>query len=259
VGLDGGGCPRFNLSTKGERGIAREYRINDRIRAREVRLIGETGEQLGTIPLFKALEMAREQGVDLVEVAPDAVPPVCRMLDYGKFKYEQAKKEREAKKHQKNVMLREIRMEVKIAEHDMDFKARTAEKLLKDGDKVKVTIRFRGREITHPQLGRDLLDNMYERLKLVATVEKPASMEGRAMTMILTPGAARTDRPPPRPAVPRPAPEPLPIGVMPAAGRGQPAAGASAAPATPATLSPEPVTAAVAPAAPPQETERAEA
>jgi translation initiation factor IF-3 len=139
--------------------------------------------------------MAREQGVDLVEVAPAAVPPVCRLLDYGKFKYEQAKKEREAKKHQKNVLLREIRMEPKIAEHDIDFKARTAEKLLKEGDKVKVTVRFRGREITHPQIGRDLLGLIYDRLKGVATIEKPANMEGRAMTMILTPGAAKPERP----------------------------------------------------------------
>jgi len=150
--------------------------------------------------------MARDEGLDLVEVAPDAVPPVCRLLDYGKFKYEQAKKESEARKHQHNVTLREIRMEVKIAEHDMDFKARAAEKLLKGGDKVKVTVRFRGREITHPQLGRELLENMCERLKSIASVEKPASMEGRAMTMILTPGAAKPDKPV-RPA-PRPAAQP---------------------------------------------------
>jgi len=149
--------------------------------------------------------MAREQGVDLVEVAPAAVPPVCRLLDYGKFKYEQAKKEREAKKHQKNVLLREIRMEPKIAEHDIDFKARTAEKLLKEGDKVKVTVRFRGREITHPQIGRDLLGLIYDRLKGVATIEKPANMEGRAMTMILTPGAAKPERPV------RQAPPPAPV------------------------------------------------
>ncbi len=157
---------------------------------------------MGTIPLFRALEMARESGLDLVEVAPSAVPPVCRLLDYGKFKYEQAKKEREAKKHQKNQLLREIRMKPKIDEHDVDFKTRTAEKLLKEGDKVKVTVMFRGREITHPQIGRDLLDQIYGKLKTVASIEKPASMEGRHMTMILTPGAAKPDRPvrPPRPS-----------------------------------------------------------
>lgn len=147
--------------------------------------------------------MAREQGLDLVEVAPAAVPPVCRLLDYGKFKYEQAKKEREAKKHQKNVLLREIRMEPKIAEHDVDFKARTAEKLLKEGDKVKISVRFRGREITHPQIGRDLLEQVYGRLKSIATIEKPVNMEGRQMTMILAPGAPKQDKPV-RPAAPRP-------------------------------------------------------
>jgi translation initiation factor IF-3 len=191
--------------------IVREFRINDRIRAREVRLIGENGEQLGAVPLFRALEMAREAGLDLVEVAPNAVPPVCRLLDYGKFKYEQAKKEREARKHQKNVLLREIRMEPKIAEHDIDFKLRTAEKLLKEGDKVKVSVRFRGREITHPQIGRDLLEQVYGRLKNIASIEKPVGMEGRQMTMILAPGAAKPERPqrPSGSSAPRPA-EPAP-------------------------------------------------
>ncbi len=139
--------------------------------------------------------MARELGLDLVEVAPSANPPVCRMLDYGRFKYEQAKKEREAKKHQKNVLLREIRMKPKIDEHDVDFKARTAEKLLKEGDKVKITVMFRGREITHPQIGRDLLEQIYGRLKAVGSIEKPASMEGRHMTMIMVPGAAKPEKP----------------------------------------------------------------
>jgi len=175
--------------------ISREYRINDRIKAREVRLIGDAGEQIGTIPLYKALEMARDQGLDLVEVAPAAMPPVCRLLDYGKFKYEQAKKESEARKHQKNVQLREVRMKPKIDDHDVDVRVRTAEKLLKEGDKVKVTVMFRGREITHPQIGRDLLEQIYGRLKGIASVEKPASMEGRHMTMILVPGAAKPDKP----------------------------------------------------------------
>lgn len=198
-------APSLLCRKRGPR-IAREFRINDRIRAREVRLIGENGEQLGAVPLFRALEMAREAGLDLVEVAPNAVPPVCRLLDYGKFKYEQAKKEREARKHQKNALLREIRMEPKIAEHDIDFKLRTAEKLLKEGDKVKVSVRFRGREITHPQIGRDLLEQVYGRLKSIASIEKPVGMEGRQMTMILAPGAAKTERPQRPPATARPAP-----------------------------------------------------
>lgn len=212
--------------------ISREYRINDRIRAREVRLIGEGGEQLGTLPLFKALETAREQGLDLVEVAPAANPPVCRLIDYGKFKYEQAKKDREAKKHQKNVQLREIRMSAKTDDHDVDFKTRTAERLLKDGDKVKVTIRFRGREITHPNLGRDLLDHIYGRLKLVGSIEKPPGMEGRTMTMILVPGAAKPEKAPrpPAPAAVPAAPAPTEA-VSPApvpAANGTPATAAAA-------------------------------
>ncbi len=175
--------------------------------------------------------MAREQGIDLVEVAPAAVPPVCRLLDYGKFKYEQAKKEREAKKHQKNVLLREIRMEPKIAEHDIDFKTRTAEKLLKEGDKVKVTVRFRGREITHPQIGRELLEQVYGRLKSIATIEKPANMEGRAMTMILAPGAPKQERPA-RTATPPAATMSLPP-VAPPAAVAPPLAMAVPEPATP--------------------------
>jgi translation initiation factor IF-3 len=147
------------------------------------------------LPLFKALEVAREQGLDLVEVAPGASPPVARLIDYGKFKYEQAKKEREAKKHQHNVQLREIRVSPNTDEHDVEFKTRTAERLLKEGDKVKITIRFRGRQITHPQLGRELLDEIYGKLKHMSSIEKPANMEGRTMTMILVPGAPKTDKP----------------------------------------------------------------
>jgi translation initiation factor IF-3 len=182
--------------------ITREFRINDRIRVREVRLIDENGAQLGVVPVFEALQLARDRGLDLVEVAPNAVPPVCRILDYGKFKYEQSKTEREARKNQHNVVLREIRMKAKIDDHDVDFKTRTVEKLLKEGDKVKVTVMFRGREMAHPQIGRALLDRVYERVKDVSIVEKPASMEGRHMTMILTPGTpkpAREPREAPRP------------------------------------------------------------
>ena len=182
--------------------ISREYRINDRIRAREVRLIGENGEALGILPLFRALEVAREQGLDLVEVAPGSNPPVARLIDYGKFKYEQAKKDREAKKHQHNVQLREIRVSPNTDDHDVEFKTRTAERLLKEGDKVKITVRFRGRQITHPQLGRELMDEIFGKLKHVSNIEKPANMEGRTMTMILAPGAAKAEKPPRPPAAP---------------------------------------------------------
>lgn len=131
--------------------------------------------------------MARERNVDLVEVAAQASPPVARLMDFGRFKYEQSKKEREARKHQANVQLREVRMKPKIDEHDIDFKTRIAKKLLKQGDKVKVTVMFRGREITHPQIGKGLLDRVKKSLENVALVERDALLEGRHMTMILAP------------------------------------------------------------------------
>lgn len=131
--------------------------------------------------------MAREAGVDLVEVAAQASPPVARLMDYGRYKYEQSKKDRDAKKHQANVQLREVRMKPKIDDHDIDFKTRTAAKLLKQGDKVKVTVMFRGREITHPQIGKGLLDRVLKSLDEIAVIEKDAMLEGRHMTMILAP------------------------------------------------------------------------
>ncbi len=153
------------------------------------------------MPTFEAMNIARERGLDLVEVAPTANPPVCRLLDYGKFKYEQAKKEREAHKHQKQVVLREVRFKPKIGVHDVDFKTRVVEKLLKGGDKVKVSVMFRGREITHPEIGRELLNRVASNLGGAGTVEKQPSMEGRFMNMILAPVAAK---PEPKPKAPRP-------------------------------------------------------
>jgi len=141
------------------------------------------------MPTIQALALARERGLDLVEVAPTADPPVCRLLDYGKFKYEQAKRDRDARKNQKQVVLREVRMKPKIDDHDVAFKTRTAAKLLGEGDKVKVSVMFRGREVTHPEIGRELLRRIYEDLKEVSVIEKPPALEGRFMTMILTPGA----------------------------------------------------------------------
>jgi translation initiation factor IF-3 len=171
--------------------IARQLRTNERIRAREILLIGDAGERLGVMPVAQAINLAREADLDLVEVAPSADPPVCRILDHGRYKYEQSKKEREARKHQHHVVLREVRFKAKIDTHDAEFKARTAEKLLREGDKVKVSVMFRGREITHPQIGRVLLDRIYEKLKEIAALEKPPTMEGRFMSMILTPTVAR--------------------------------------------------------------------
>ena len=151
----------------------------------EVRLIDEEGRQIGIIRTAEAMTMARERDVDLVEVAATASPPVARLMDFGRYKYEQAKKEREAKKHQVNVQLREVRMKPKIDDHDVDFKTRTAAKLLKQGDKVKVTVMFRGREITHPQIGKNLLDRVVDRLSDISSVEKDAMLEGRHMSLIL--------------------------------------------------------------------------
>ncbi|MDY6907876.1 MAG: translation initiation factor IF-3 [Chloroflexota bacterium] len=165
--------------------------MNQRIAAREVRLVGEDGQQLGVMPTARALEIAREQGYDLVEVAPQAEPPVCRLIDYGKFKYEQTKKEREARKKQKTVVLREVRFRPKIGQHDIEFKTRTIKKLLEEGDKVKVSVLFRGREITHPELGRELLERVIAEVGEVAVLEKMPTMEQRNMHVILVPAKER--------------------------------------------------------------------
>ncbi len=134
------------------------------------------------------MEKAREADLDLVEVAPNSVPPVCRMLDYGKFKYEQAKKERESRKLQHASVLREIRMRPKIDTHDLEMKAKNAEKFLKSGDKVKVTVMFRGREMVHPEIGRAILERVSEQLKEVSVIERAPNMEGRFLSTILAPG-----------------------------------------------------------------------
>jgi translation initiation factor IF-3 len=146
------------------------------------------------VPLPQALQMARDAGVDLVEVAPTAVPPVCKLLDYGKFKYEQAKKERDSRKAQHASVLREIRMRPKIDLHDLEMKSRNAEKFLKSGDKVKVTVMFRGREMVHPEIGRALLDKVADQLKEVSVIEKAPNMEGRFLSTILAPGHAKAIR-----------------------------------------------------------------
>lgn len=139
------------------------------------------------MPTSQALEVARKQNLDLVEVAPTSVPPVCRLLDYGKYKYEQSKKEQEAKKGQKISDIRQIRLRPKIGDHDFEAKARTARKLLMEGDKVKVMVMFRGREITHPELGMTLVKRMMEKLTDISSFEKPPGMEGRQISLILIP------------------------------------------------------------------------
>lgn len=165
----------------------RDQRVNEQIRIREVRLIGENGEQLGIMPTREALRLAYERGLDLVEVAATARPPVCRIMDYGKFKYEQSKKEREARKRQKTINIKEVRMTPKIEEHDFDVKARSAEKFLRDGDKVKVSIRFRGREIVHSNLAHEIMMKLADEVKEVGAMEREPRVEGRSMIMILSP------------------------------------------------------------------------
>ena len=176
----------------------KDLRVNKMIRVREVRLIDDDGQQRGIISTVEALETAKKAGLDLVEVAPMARPPVCRLLDYGKFKFEQEKKNRESKKRQKTVKLKEIRMQPKIDVHDLKFKAKHVQEFLGEGYKVKVTIRFRGRELAHTELGRDVLDRVIERLQgseddeaaptsVPFVVERGAHMEGRFMSMFLSP------------------------------------------------------------------------
>ncbi len=169
--------------------IFKELRINNRIMAREVRLVGEAGEQLGVMPTSQALDLARRSSLDLVEVAPTAVPPVCRVLDYGKYKYEQTKKEQKSKKGQKAFLLRQIRIRPKIGAHDFEAKARSASKLLVGGDKVKVAVIFRGREITHPELGWRLLKRMSETIGEAGVLEGQPIFDGKQMSIMLVPSA----------------------------------------------------------------------
>ncbi len=162
-------------------------RINERIRIKEVRLIDEEGEQVGVIATEAALEMARERDLDLVEVAPDARPPVARLLDYSKYKYEQEQKAKAARKHQQQVNVREIKLRPKIADHDYETKKGHVERFLRHKDKVKVTIMFRGREQAHPERGRALLQRLYDDISEIATIEAEPQQEGRNMHMMLAP------------------------------------------------------------------------
>lgn len=167
----------------------KDLRINEQIRVREVRLIDEKGEQRGIIPTLEAIRIAREVGLDLVEVAPQSIPPVCKLLNYGKYKFEQEKKVKDAKKHIKATEIKEIRMQPKIAEHDLDFKSGHIRNFLEQGYKVKVTIRFRGRELAHTEIGQDILKKILVKLDGYFVMEKPPLMEGRFMSMVLQPKA----------------------------------------------------------------------
>ncbi len=165
----------------------KDLQINEEIREKEVRLIDVEGEQLGIVPIRKALEIADERKLDLVNVAPNAKPPVCKILDYGKFKYEATKREKDARRNQKTITVKEIRLTPNIEIHDINVKARNANSFLKNGDKVKVSVRFRGREMGHTQIGREVLKDFAKLTEEFGTIEKGARLEGRNMVMFLTP------------------------------------------------------------------------
>ena len=173
--------------------ISTEPRINDRIRTPQIRLIGHTGDQVGVVDIDTALKMADEVGLDLVEIAPDANPPVCKIMDFGKYKYEIAQKAREARQNQTHIVVKEVRMRPKIENHDYETKRAHIEKFLKGGDKVKVTMQFRGREQTRPELGYKLLQRLAEDVALFAFVEFAPKQEGRNITMVLGPTKKKTE------------------------------------------------------------------
>lgn len=160
--------------------------INEQIRDREIRLIGENGEQLGIMSAKDAIKLAKEANLDLVKIAPTAKPPVCKIIDYGRYRYELARKEKEAKKKQKTTDVKEIRLSPNIDENDLATKANQARKFIVKGDKVKVCLRFRGREMAHMGMSRQILDTFFEKLEDIAVIEKPAKLEGRSMIMFLT-------------------------------------------------------------------------
>ena len=160
--------------------------INEQIRDREVRLIGEDGQQLGIMSSREAMKIAKEAELDLVKIAPQAKPPVCKIIDYGKYRYELARKEKEAKKKQKTIEVKEVRLSPNIDVNDLNTKVGAARKFIEKGNKVKVTLRFRGREMAHMQSSRHILDDFAEQMKDVASVDKPPKIEGRNMTMFLT-------------------------------------------------------------------------
>lgn len=174
--------------------ISKDLLINEQIRAKEVRLVDSNGQQRGIVPLREALRLAEEQNLDLVNVAPQASPPVCRIMDYGKYRYEQAKKEKDARKNQKIITLKEVRFSPTIEEHDFQTKLKNVLRFLEHGDKVKATVRFRGRQITHSEIGRRVLERVVEQVGDLASVEKPPVMEGRSMMIILAPKNTGTSK-----------------------------------------------------------------
>jgi translation initiation factor IF-3 len=166
-------------------------RVNKEIRARELRVISATGEQLGVLPLFQALQMAEDQGLDLIEIVPTANPPVAKIMDYGKFRYDQTKREKESKKSQHQVKVKEVKLSPNISEHDLDVKIRQSKEFLEKGCKVKVSVLFRGREMAHPEFGEKLLQKFTATLEEISMVETPSKLFGRMLHMILAPCAKK--------------------------------------------------------------------
>jgi translation initiation factor IF-3 len=204
-------CPALKeLVIAYDRGPRRDDRVrtNERIRVREIRVIDDNGEQLGVMPPPQALALARGKGLDLVEISPTAQPPVCRIMDFGKYQYEQQKRTRAAKKHQKVIEVKEIKFRPKVDEHDYDFKKKHIERFIEDGDKVKATIFFRGREMAHPEIGRRILERLSGELVDVAIVESSPQKEGNQMHMILAPKPGVKRQAPAAKPAPAPAPPP---------------------------------------------------
>jgi translation initiation factor IF-3 len=240
-----------------ERGatISRDLRVNEMIRIPQVRVIDDEGNQLGVMPTPRALEMAQERGLDLVEVAPMAAPPVARFLDFGQYKYELTKREKEAKRRQRSVTFKEVRLSPKIGSGDFLTKLHRAVEFLEDGDRIKVTVRFRGRELSHPELGRMLLERFTEQVKEHGVIERTPVLEGKSMFIVL----ASTHKPkvteaPQRPGRPEGAPEEAPAAAAADVATPTPAAATeAAAPAPTATVAvAEPAQAAPKPTAPTQ-------
>jgi translation initiation factor IF-3 len=182
----------------------RFIRINDRIRAREVRVIDSEGGQVGILPVFEAIKLAKEKGLDLVEISPTAVPPVCRIQDYGKFLYEMGKKEKAAKKTQKNIVIKEVKFSINVDEHDFVTKKNHVLRFLDDGDKVKASLRFKGREMSHRNLGRDVLERLIREIAEKGQVEFAPRMEGNTMHAILVPKKEQVQAKPAKPKAPKP-------------------------------------------------------
>ena len=189
---------------------ATTHEINEQIRDPQVRLISAEGEQLGIVSAEEALRIATEAGYDLVKIAPNSAPPVCRIMDYGKFRFEQAKKEKEAKKNQRVIEIKEIRMSPGIDMNDFNTKLKNAQKFLQDGDRVKVSVRFRGREMAHTEIGADLLKDFAEKCAEIANMDKAAKLEGRNMSMFLSPKPTAPAKKPAKPKQPKLQPNPSP-------------------------------------------------